>query len=147
MYISRDVKDVAVSNFYIRNLYFREELDSMEEVYDDFLNDRTWFAPYREYLRDFKNIKDKANILFLTYEEASTNKEEAIRQVAKFLGKEASEENVKKLAAYLDFKEMKSNLNFVNLKFRMHGFEYSICMISIDRVCLASILHKLLFGC
>lgn len=116
VFISRDVKDVAVSCYFIRKLFFREVMGTMEEHLEEFLNDRMWYAPYREYLKNFDTLRDKPNVLFLIYEEATVNKEETIRKVAKFLGKEVSDENVKKLAAHLDFKAMKSRF-FISSSF------------------------------
>jgi hypothetical protein len=108
VFISRDVKDVAVSCYFIRKLVCHEVIGTMEEHFDDFLNDRMWYGPYREYLKNFETLRGKLNVLFLTYEEVTAEKENSIKKVAKFLEKEPSEENVKKLAAYLDFKTMKS---------------------------------------
>jgi hypothetical protein len=108
VFISRDVKDVAVSGYYFRKTVLHEVLDSIESHFDDFLNDRVFFGPYREYLKNFNELKEKSNVLFLTYEGVVTDWEGSIKRVAKFLGKEASDENVKKLAAHLDFKAMKS---------------------------------------
>lgn len=90
-------------------------MGTMEEHFEDFLNDCMWYAPYREYLKNFEKLRGKPNVLFLTYEEVIADKENAINNVAKFLDKEASDENIKKLAAYLDFKTMKSE--FLNLIF------------------------------
>jgi hypothetical protein len=108
VFISREVKDVAVSNYYCRKTVLHEHVESMEDHFDDFLNDRSWFGPYREYLNNFQDLKGKSNVMFLTYEGVVNDKEGSIRQMAKFLNKEASDENVKKLAEYLDFNAMKS---------------------------------------
>lgn len=110
VFISRDVKDVAVSGYYFRKTVLHEVLGSIEEHFEDFLNDRVFFGPYREYLKNFMTLKEKPNILFLTYEGILADWEGSIKKVANFLGKEASDENVKKLAAHLDFKAMKSEL-------------------------------------
>jgi hypothetical protein len=109
IFISRDVKDVAVSLYYCRKTVLHEVIGTMEEHFDDFLNDRVFFGPYREYLKNFEELKGTPNILFLTYEGVVADREAAIKEVAKFLGKEASDENIKKLVAHLDFKTMQKN--------------------------------------
>jgi hypothetical protein len=108
VFISRDVKDVAVSGYFFRKTVLHERLENIEEHFDDFLNDRVFFGPYREHLKNYKGLEGKSNVLLLTYEGVVADWEGSIRKVAKFLGKEASDENVKKLAEYLDFKNMKS---------------------------------------
>lgn len=108
VFISRDVKDVAVSNYFFRKQILHERVENMEENFEDFLNDRVFFGPYREYLSNYQKLQDKSNILVLTYEGVLSDWEGSIKKVAKFLGKEASDENIKKLAEYLDFKNMKS---------------------------------------
>lgn len=113
VFISRDVKDVAVSNYYFRKTVLHEKMGTKEEHFEEFLKGQIFFGPYREYLKNFLALKDKPNFLFLTYEGVLADWEGSIRKVAKFLGKEASDENVKKLAAHLDFKSMKSKLLFI----------------------------------
>ena len=109
VFISRDVKDVAVSGYYFRKTTLHEVIGSIEEHFDDFMKDEVFFGPYREYLRNYEALKGKENVLFLTYEGCLSDWEGTIRKMAKFLGKEASDENIKKLIAYLDFKTMKNN--------------------------------------
>jgi estrone sulfotransferase len=108
IFISRDVKDVAVSNFHFRKNVLHEKMGTIEEHFDEFIKDQVFFGPYREYLKNFTALKDQPNFLFLTYEGVTSDFEGSIKKVAKFLGKQASDENVKKLAAHLDFKAMKS---------------------------------------
>jgi Sulfotransferase domain len=111
VFISRDVKDVAVSGYFFRKTVLHERVESIEEHFEDFLNDRVWFGPYREHLSNYQKLEGKSNVLLLTYEGVVKDWEGSIRKAAKFLGKEASDENVKKLVEYLDFKAMKSKFH------------------------------------
>jgi hypothetical protein len=110
VFIHRDVKDVAISTYYFRKTILHEHVGTIEEHFENFVNDRVFFGPYREYLKNFLALKDEPNFLFLTYEGVVADWEGTIRTVAKFFGKEASEENVQKLKEHLDFKNMKSEL-------------------------------------
>jgi sulfotransferase len=103
IYISRDVKDVVVSNYEMcKNL--RNYKNSIEEFVEDFMNDRVLSAPYREHVAGYKSL----NILNLTYEELTQKTEETIVKVADYLGKPVSDENVAKLLEHLKFDSMKS---------------------------------------
>lgn len=121
IFICRDVKDVAVSCFYLRKTYYREHMENIEDHFEDFLNDRIHYAPYKDYVRNFETLRGEPNYLFLTYEAVTSDRESAIRKVANFLEKEIDEKNVKKLVEHLDFKAMKSKcsiiicLNFIEL--------------------------------
>lgn len=108
VFISRDVKDVAVSNYFIRKIGFRDSPGSMEEHFNEFLKDRVFFAPYREYLKNYKPLEGKKNVLFLTFEGVTSDMDGTVRKVAKFLGKTPTEANIQNLVAHLDFSAMKS---------------------------------------
>ncbi len=110
IFIHRDVKDVAVSNYYFRQKCLGENVGSKNDHYYDFMNNRVNFGPYKTYLKNFFSLRGKPNVLFLTYEEVTSDLKAAIRKVAKFLGKEASDENVKELADRLNFKNMKGRV-------------------------------------
>lgn len=107
IHISRDVKDVAVSQYYyLKDICNLQE--SLHEFLEDFLDDKVPFGPYREHLLNFTNIPDYPNILYLTYEYVTQNMDESMLKVTKFLGKEISMENLKLLREHMKFDSMKS---------------------------------------
>jgi Sulfotransferase domain len=117
IYISRDVKDVACSLYHFRKNLLHENVESMEENFDDLLEDRVSFAPYREHVLNWKNLPNYENILHMTYEELIADIGNAIRQIGKFLNKNVTDEQVTKLEDYLSFEKMKSELrNFCENK-------------------------------
>lgn len=105
-HVSRDVKDVAVSQFYLSQTS-KENKFTMDDFLKDFLNDGILYNPYREHLWNYLNLPDYSNIQYFTYEEISADLEAAVYKVAKFLGKTVSAENVKKIMEYLKFENMK----------------------------------------
>lgn len=107
-YISREVKDVAVSFYH----YIREQGRkhfTLDEFLEKFLNDSVVNAPYRENLENYLNLPNYSNIMYLTYESMSRNMNGTIRKVAEFLGKTVSEENLMKLKEHLSFEKMRGN--------------------------------------
>lgn len=114
IYVSRDVKDVAVSNYHFwYSLAVKRKMD-MEEYFDSFMNDTIPYAPYRESVQNYINIPNYENIIYITYEGMSADLDGTILNVAKFLGKEISIENRLKLKEHLTFENMKSKFTSLN---------------------------------
>ncbi|XP_070509000.1 luciferin sulfotransferase-like [Chironomus tepperi] len=116
IYIYRNVKDVAVSFYHFSKDYYNYPY-TLDEFLQYFLDDAIESAPYREHVLDFLNIPDYENILYLTYESVTGDMDSNIDKVARFLGKEVSEENKEKLKDHLNFKKIKSNTGFNNESF------------------------------
>lgn len=112
VYMSRDVKDVATSTYHFLRDMLNETDTNFEEFLTKFMNDEVLFTPYREHCLYYRNMKYD-NILHLTYESVTGDIEAAIYQVANFLGKEVSKENLVLLKEHLKFDNMKSNYDFV----------------------------------
>jgi hypothetical protein len=106
IYISRDARDVAVSMFYFAKHMLHRDTP-LDDYLETFLKDKTAFSPYREHCLDFWNIPGGEQVLFLTYEWVTANVDEAIENVARFLGKTVDKENFKKLKEHLRFDSMK----------------------------------------
>lgn len=107
IHVSREVKDVAISTYHMCKDFFNLNVE-LEQFLQDFLDDKVIYAPYREHCKNFLELQNYPNILFLTYEWVTSNLEAAIRRVAEFLGKEISNENLSKLMEHLQFDSMKS---------------------------------------
>lgn len=106
IYCSRDARDVAVSLYHF-GTHFDNSV-SMNKFFDNFINDQFFMAPYREHRLNYWNIPDYSNILYLTYESVTSDIDNAIRDVASFLGVAVSDENFLKLKEHLRFDKMKS---------------------------------------
>ncbi|KAG5667160.1 hypothetical protein PVAND_015157 [Polypedilum vanderplanki] len=85
----------------------------MEEHFEQILNDRTWYTPYREHVLNYQRIPDYPNILYLTYEELLADKAGVIKQTAKFLNTPITEEQVQKLIDHSKLRKCKPTDNFI----------------------------------
>lgn len=106
-YISRDPKDVVVSQYHLSNA-FSSDTVKLEDFLDYFMADKIVHGPYRENMWNYVNLPDNENICYLTYEEMSSDLDGAIKKIADFLGKTVSVENADRIKDYLKFENMKS---------------------------------------
>jgi len=108
IYVSRDVKDVAVSNYYFWYSFDVKRKLSANEYFDYFLKDIILYGPYRESVQNYFNIPNYENIAYITYEDMCADLDGTIMKVSKFLGKSVPHENLQKVKKHLSFENMKS---------------------------------------
>ncbi|KAG8230726.1 hypothetical protein J437_LFUL010827 [Ladona fulva] len=115
IYVARNPKDMCVSYYHYCCLVHRMNPDSFEEFCDLFLRGKTAMGNIWDHIFGFWNRRHEPNILFLKYEDMKKDFMAVIKEVARFLGKNPSEEEIIKLEEYLSFKNMQKN-PAVNLK-------------------------------
>ena len=114
IYVSRDVKDVAVSNYHFWYSFDVKRKIDLNEYFDNFLNDKVFYGPYRESVQNYFNIPNYENIIFITYEDMCADLDATISKVSEFLGKSIAHENRQKLKEHLSFENMKSKSQSLN---------------------------------
>lgn len=67
------------------------------------------YGSFWKHVTGFWEQRKAPNILFIKYEDMKTDHPSVIRKVAKFLGKELTEEHVEILVKHLSFDSMKKN--------------------------------------
>jgi Sulfotransferase domain len=110
IHISREVKDVACSLYHFRTDVKHDRVSSIDNHFDEFLQDKVLYGPYREHLLNWQNLPDYENIIYLTYEEVVADKRAVLKKLAGFLGKSMSDEQMAKAEEYLSFEKMKSKI-------------------------------------
>jgi len=116
IYICRDVRDVAVSYYYLfRNFLSKQYTGTMDEFALAFVADSVMLSPYWKHVEDFWNIRNEPNVLFLTYEEMKSDLGKVIRNVAEFLQVDLTTTDVEQLKRHLSFEAMFGN-RAVNLE-------------------------------
>ena len=110
VHIVRDVKDVAISFYHLRINTFHENVGTIEEHFDQILNDKCWYSPYCEHTENYKRIPDYPNIFYLTYEDLLSDKATVTRKFAKFLEKPITGEQLDQLLDHCKFEKMRGKL-------------------------------------
>lgn len=110
IYVARNPKDVGVSWYHLnKDIKTQGYIGTFEQFWNYFQNNQTPWSPYWEHIKEAWALKDHPNVLFMFYEEMYENLPKAIKKIAKFLGKEYSDDEINELAMYLDIKNFRIN--------------------------------------
>ncbi|KAF5292701.1 hypothetical protein FQR65_LT11169 [Abscondita terminalis] len=126
IYVARNPKDVCLSMYCYLNMVdkanctFEEYCDLFMKGYK-FLDNK--YYDFWSTLLHFWNRRNSPNVLFIKYEDMKHDLATIIKQVATFLEKKLTEDEVAQLVKWLDFETMKNNeaVNHNNL-YRKTGF-------------------------
>ncbi|KAB7498430.1 Sulfotransferase 1 family member D1, partial [Armadillidium nasatum] len=108
--LARDPRDIAVSGYHYHKLQkILDYTGTLEEFVDDFMNDRVPvpFGPWWDHMRLHWEIRNHPNFLLLFYEDLKENPEAEIKKIDKFLGTKRTDEQIKNVARYTSFSNMK----------------------------------------
>ena len=117
IYVARNPKDVAVSFYYFLEHmqdqvigYKKENTIEMSSFIDYFGQSRVLYGCWWEHVMSWYQASlTKANVLFITYEEMSKNIESVISQIAAFMNKSVSDDEISGIAEKCTFKSMKND--------------------------------------
>jgi Sulfotransferase domain len=85
IYVARDGKDVAVSNYHLHRTYFRFE-GTFAEFFERFLRGRIGYGSWFRHVAGWSAHRHDPNVLFLTYEELARDLEGCLRRISAFCG-------------------------------------------------------------
>lgn len=108
IYVARGVKDLAIS-FYHHYVHMQGYKGTLDDFLEAFLEDKVFLSPYHGHVKDFWHLQNEDNVLFITYEEMKSDLMAVLKKTAQFLGKNYSDEDLKKLENHLTFDAMKVN--------------------------------------
>ncbi|KAK3793730.1 hypothetical protein RRG08_006551 [Elysia crispata] len=115
IYIVRNPKDIVVSyySFAIKFLKMVPFNGSFEDYCQLFVSDKVDYGPWWKHVSEAWNRRDDDNVLFLVYEDLHLDTGKHVREIANFLGKPVSDEQVDMIVKHCSFESMKQN-NSVN---------------------------------
>ena len=106
----RNPKDTVVSYYHHEKLIKSHGyIGDFPSYFDLFMDNLMMYSSYFDYVREAWSKRNHPNVCLLFYEDMKKDLATNVRKVAKFLGKELTNENVEALVDHLSFKKMKNN--------------------------------------
>jgi hypothetical protein len=85
VYVARDGKDVAVSNYHLHRAYFQYQ-GTFAEFFDRFMRGDIGYGSWFRHVAGWLAHRHDPNVLVLTYEELTRDLEACLRQIIAFCG-------------------------------------------------------------
>lgn len=117
--VVRNPKDCCVSLFHHTKMFPAYEFKNgtFDTFFELFIKGKVEYNDYFDHLNGWYEVKDKPNVLYVTFESLKANKEAAVMKVASFLGEEyvagihSDPEIMKNILHYSSFDFMKGQTN------------------------------------
>ncbi|XP_062841826.1 sulfotransferase family 2, cytosolic sulfotransferase 3 [Trichomycterus rosablanca] len=110
IYIARNPKDVMVSSYHFHQMAsFLHDPGTFENFVDSFLAGQVMFGKWTDHVKSWRNSNLGDGILYVTYEELIEDLHGVVERIAGFLGRQLSEESLKRVTEHAEFKNMKDN--------------------------------------
>lgn len=110
----RNPKDVAVSmHHWLRGLkavqYNHEIPYLVEQLTDELPKRPAWYGPYFDQLASYWNVPNKENLYICSFERLKRDTFTEVTQVAKFLQKDLTKDQIETICRECSFESMKDN--------------------------------------
>lgn len=109
IYIVRNPKDIATSFYRLLRWGGHLKPEEFGAFVESFVNGTGLFCPWPRHVLEFWDRRNDKNVLFLQYEHVVKDKAKCIRQVADFLGRTLTDDDVAKICDYCSVENMKNN--------------------------------------
>lgn len=106
IYVQRDVADVLVS-FYHFHRSHKQFTGSFDEFVRRFQSGRVQYGSWFRHVASWMKVRDRENVLFLTYEELSADRRAAVLRIAEFCGVRLSAPQLDRILERTSFEFMK----------------------------------------
>jgi hypothetical protein len=132
IYVAREGKDVALSCYHLYRNYNGYE-GTFPQFFDRFVRGKLSFGSWFRHIEGWWAHRDDQGVLFLTYEELSSDLEHCIRRIAAFIGRDLPPE---RLAMILE------RSSFAFMKAHEHQFDPALESLFEQGVQLKSFLRR-----
>uniref|UniRef100_A0A8C5PQR2 Sulfotransferase n=1 Tax=Leptobrachium leishanense TaxID=445787 RepID=A0A8C5PQR2_9ANUR len=110
IYMARNPKDVAVSSYHFHKMNnLHPKSGPWDQYTEKFLQGAVSYGSWGSHVRDFWNLGNERNLLYLLYEDMLEDPKREIQKVMRFLGKDLSENVLETIIQHTSFQVMKKN--------------------------------------
>ncbi|KAM4825266.1 sulfotransferase 2A1-like [Thomomys bottae] len=110
IYIIRNPKDVLVSSYYfLRGSKYMKNPQSLQEYYEWFVEGRVPYGPWFTHVQGWMSMRDRENVLLLSYEALKKDTRGTVEKICRFLGKSLEPEQLDLVLENSSFQAMKEN--------------------------------------
>eukprot|EP01095_Lingulamoeba_sp_RSL-Kostka_P002133 TRINITY_DN13027_c0_g1_i1.p2 TRINITY_DN13027_c0_g1~~TRINITY_DN13027_c0_g1_i1.p2 ORF type:complete len:307 (-),score=100.03 TRINITY_DN13027_c0_g1_i1:61-981(-) len=110
IYVVRNIKDTLVSMYHFnKSLTFFEYEGDINHFFELFRRGKVEYGLYLDHLKSWFQQRNNKQILFLSFEDISSDKIKAINDIANFLSTEITEERINEIIEKTSFNDMKTN--------------------------------------
>ncbi|KAM4800262.1 sulfotransferase 2A1-like isoform X5 [Urocitellus parryii] len=110
IYIMRNPKDALVSGYYYWTMTkFSKKPESLDQYFQWFLQGYVPYGSWFEHIRGWMSMRDRENVLLLSYEDLQKDPRSTIEEICQFLGKKLNPEELDSVLKNSSFHVMKEN--------------------------------------
>jgi hypothetical protein len=110
LYLVRNAKDVCVSfDYFIRLQRISKFKGTFQEFIDIFCDGRVLFGPYPNHVASYMKHRKDANMFIIQYEHLKENPAKVISQIAQFMGRPLSTEQLSEVVRLSQFDVVKND--------------------------------------
>lgn len=110
IYIARNPKDTSISLLsFVKLMGLTPFFGTTENFAELFVNGTVMYGPWWKHVQEGWERRNDDNVLFITYEDLQKDFGRVVREVARFLNRTVTEDQVDVLARHCSFDSMKNN--------------------------------------
>ncbi|KAG8447566.1 hypothetical protein GDO86_014896 [Hymenochirus boettgeri] len=110
IYVARNARDTMTSYYYFDHMVqIHPNPGTLDQFMQRFMKGDVGWGSWYDHVKEFWQVKDKHNILYLFYEDIKQNPIHEIRKVMRFLDKDLPGDVIQKIMHLTSFDQMKEN--------------------------------------
>ncbi|KAM4825264.1 sulfotransferase 2A1-like [Thomomys bottae] len=111
IYVTRNPKDVLISGYHFwSSANLTKKPESLEQYFEWFLQGHVPYGSWFDHVRGWMSMKEKENVLVVSYEEMKKDPRNTVEKICQFLGKALEPAELDLVVENSSFQNMKDNM-------------------------------------